>query len=95
MKNISLSSPNNSCGAKAKIDYPCLWQYKVIGEDREAMIGAIKKSVGNDAHVVTDSNVSSSGRYLSLNMETVVLDEEHRLRIHRTLADHQAVKVVL
>ena len=93
MKKIALSQPNNGC--KATIEYPCLWQYKVIGPDRKAILAAIAECAGTEAYIVTDSHVSRHGRYKSLNMEIVVKSEVERFAIQQCLVDHPAVKVVL
>lgn len=93
MKNHIPSSTADGC--RPEINYPCSWQYKVIGEDREALIRAIKECVQEKAHLLTDSKKSSSGRYVSMNLELVVTSEENRLEIFNTLAGDPAVKVVI
>ncbi|MDH3346743.1 MAG: DUF493 domain-containing protein [Desulfobulbaceae bacterium] len=93
MKDLPLHIPNTSC--KAKIEYPCSWQFKVIGVDREAVLVAIKNCAEGREYKVQDSNVSSSGRYRSISFETTVVDEDHRIRLYRDLHNDPAVKVVL
>ena len=36
---------NKGCGCRPQIDYPCRWQYRIIGEDRTAMLAAIAAQV--------------------------------------------------
>jgi len=93
MKDLPLHIPDTSC--KAKIEYPCSWQYKVIGHERAAVLAAIDKCVAGQAYTVSDSKVSSSGRYLSFNLEITVMDEAHRLALYSELHGQAAVKVVL
>lgn len=93
MKNYIPPSSENGC--KPEINYPCSWQYKVIGEDREAVIKAITACVQEKAHLLTDSHKSSGGRYVSMSLELVVSSEEERLEIYHKLLGDPAVKIVL
>ncbi|MEN8190157.1 MAG: DUF493 domain-containing protein [Thermodesulfobacteriota bacterium] len=84
-----------TCKSKAKIDYPCDWLYKVIGQNNEALIEAITSVCGTDGVKISPSNSSSGGKYCSFNVEMVVMDEQSRLRVYEELKKHQAVKVIL
>ncbi|MCL2458029.1 MAG: DUF493 domain-containing protein [Desulfobulbus sp.] len=84
-----------ACGCKPEIHYPCRWQYRLIGEERSAIVAAIGKVVDMAACVIADGNVSTGGRYLSLTVETTVADEAERLRLYQRFAADPAVKVVL
>ena len=85
--------PSGSC--KAKIDYPCVWQYKVIGMKREAMLAAISEHLGDAPYSLADSRVSSGGKYISLTLELTVDSDYNRLRLYQVLGDHPDIKVVL
>lgn len=80
---------------KPKIDYPCLWLYKVIGEDRAAVAAAIAEVVGAAEHLVVCANSSSGGKYHSFNLELVVESEAHRDRLYCELSACAVVRVVL
>lgn len=82
-------------GCKPEIQYPCQWQYRLIGEDRAAILEAIHASIDVAACVITEGNVSSGGRYLSLNLEITVNDEAERLRVYQLFAGNPAIRVVL
>ena len=83
------------CTAKTpEIIYPCLWLYKVIGEDATTLARAINATCPAPA-VIVPSKTSSSGKYCSLNVEIVVADEATRLAIYQNLKNHLAVKMVL
>lgn len=82
-------------GCKPDIQYPCQWHYRLIGEDRTAIMEAIETSVDISACVIVEGNVSSGGRYLSLNLEITVNDEAERLRLYQLFAAHPAIRVVL
>ena len=83
------------CGCKPEIEYPCLWQFRLIGQERTAMIKAITTLVGLTEDQIKDANVSSGGRYLSLKIELVVQGDEDRLATYRLLAGHPAIRMVL
>ena len=82
-------------GCKPEIQYPCQWQYRLIGEDRAAILEAIHAPIDVPACVITEGNVSSGGRYLSLNLEITVNDEAERLRVYQLFAGNPAIRVVL
>ena len=82
-------------GRKPDIDYPCQWGYKVIGTDETVLRSAITEVVQDIAHSVIPSNRSASGKYICLDVEILVLNEEQRLTIYEGLRRHPAVKIVL
>jgi len=81
--------------SKAQIDYPCVWQYKLIGADREAMQAAVSAQLGDAPYSFSESRRSSAGSYLSMNLEVTVESDEHRQTLHRHFAGHPAVRLVL
>lgn len=84
-----------SCKEKPSIKYPCSWVYKVIGTDEDALRRAITTVIENKDRLITKSNISSGGKYTSLNLEVVVNDDETRLKYYQLLKNHAAVKVVM
>ena len=84
-----------SCKQKPEIEYPCSWVYKVIGTDEHSLRSAIETVLGSDNLLITNSHASSGGKYISLNAEVIVQDEETRLRGYQNLKNHAAVKVVM
>ncbi len=93
MKKFPAHIPRDSC--KPKIDYPCSWQYKIIGESREEIRRVVESSVQQKPFELSESNVSSGGRYVSMNLELIVEDEDQRLKLYRIIGESPAVKVVL
>ncbi len=77
-----------------EITYPCLWLYKVIGEDATTLAKAINVVCPASA-VIVPSKTSSGGKYCSLNVEIEVANEATRLAIYQNLKNHLAVKMVL
>jgi putative lipoic acid-binding regulatory protein len=82
-------------GCKPEIDYPCQWQFRLIGEDRAAMNQAISTWISASSYTVCDANVSSGGRFLSLSLEVTVNDDAERLHIYQLLAGDPAIRMVL
>lgn len=80
---------------KPDISYPCTWEYKVIGTDREKIEAIIAAACSPHVPIITLANVSSSGRYCSLNATIDVDSEEMRLNIFKRLQDHKEVKMVI
>lgn len=82
-------------GCKVKIDYPCLWQYKVIATDGLEIRRIVEEHLGDAPYSLNASNKSSGGKYVSMNLELTVYSDFHRLRLYEVLTAHPAVKVVI
>lgn len=85
----------NDIEQKLLLEYPCNWSYKVVGEERELMEKAIREVVLEREHSIAHSNTSSGGKYISLNLELLVHNEDDRTFIYEALKAHQHVKMVL
>jgi uncharacterized protein len=88
------SNTNPTTAQKPEITYPCVWLYKVIGEDSAAITRAIS-TICPDTLSILPSKTSASGKYCSLNVEIEVADEATRLAIYQNLKNHFAIKMVL
>ena len=82
-------------GGKPEIDYPCQWEFKVIGTDEAALRRAIGQIVGDRVHQLSVSNRSSGGKYCSLRLEVHVEDEASRNALFEALRDHEDVTTLL
>jgi putative lipoic acid-binding regulatory protein len=80
---------------KPNIEYPCNWDYKVIGTDVDEMIKAIDQVAIGMEYKISSSNVSSKGNYFSLNLTVFVTTEVIRDMIFSKLKDNEFVKMVL
>ena len=80
---------------KPVIEYPSKWSFSVIGSDESLMRKAVETTMGDSAYSLMVSNVSKTGKYVSLNLETVVRDEDHRNRIYEGLKEAPPIKMVL
>jgi len=85
----------NDIEQKLQLDYPCNWSYKVVGEEREKLENAIREVVLEREHSICHSNTSSGGKYISLNLELLVHNEDDRQFIYEALKAHQHIRMVL
>ena len=77
------------------LEYPRPWAYRVIGTDESRIRQAVTETLGDAEYELELSNSSSGGKYISMNLETVVASEEARNSIHAALTNHPAVKMVI
>lgn len=81
---------------KPKIDYPCVWEYRVIGESTDSVRAAIEEILGREkAHSLSFARFSTKGRYISFHLEVKVKDEAHRDRLYHALNNHDSIKLVI
>ncbi len=80
---------------KPNINYPCKWNYKVIGTNVDEMIKAIEFAVDGLDFKIGSSNVSSKAKYFSLNLEVSVTSEIIRDIIFAKLKANKFVRIVL
>ena len=80
---------------KPVIEYPCNWDYRVIGEDEHKLRIAVAGIAGNVPYMLTRGNISKKARYLSLQLTIEVRDENERNQLFESLSQHEDVKYVL
>jgi len=85
----------DSNSKKPIINYPCDWQYKVIGTDLDELIKAIEIVADGMEYKISSSNVSSKGNYFSINLKVFVTSEVIRDIIFEKLKANEFVKMVL
>lgn len=85
----------DSNSKKPNIEYPCNWDYKVIGTNVDEMIKAIELITEGMDYKISPSNVSSKGNYFSLNLTVFVTSEAIRDIIFVKLEANEFVKMVL
>ncbi len=85
----------NDSQKKLKLEYPCNWTYKVIGQEREVLEQAVRDVICERSHSLKHSNQSCSGKYLSMNLDLLVHNEDDRNFIYEALKAHQNIKMVL
>ncbi len=80
---------------KQVVKYPCQWSFRIIGTETELIRCAVEDYMKEASFKLSASNKSSSGKYVSLNLETIVLDEKSRNKIYIDLKNMACVKMVL
>ena len=80
---------------KLNLDYPCVWIYKIIGTDQEAMKSAVHEIIRDRSCSINLSRSSENAKYHCLNVEVTVESESHRQAIYDSLKSHRAIKVIL
>lgn len=85
----------NARDEKLELTYPCSWSYKLIAGEKEALEKAIHDVIEYREHKLTHSNKSKSGKYISMNLDLLVHNEDDRNFIYEALKQHQNIKMVL
>jgi len=80
---------------KLELEYPCSWKYKIVGEERQKLEDAIRSVILERAHTLEHSKASKTGKYISLNLDMIVHNEDDRTFIYEALKAHDDVKMVL
>ncbi|MGD8778561.1 MAG: DUF493 domain-containing protein [Ignavibacteria bacterium] len=80
---------------KPEINYPCYWDYKIIGDNVEKMIEAAEAAADGMEYDITASNISKKGNYFSINLKVLVNNEDTRNLVYQKLEGHENIKMVL
>ncbi len=80
---------------KLELEYPCSWSYKLVGSEKEAIQKAIHDVIKDREHNLVHSNASKTGKYVSMNLDLVITNEDERKFIFDALKAHQNIKMVL
>ena len=80
---------------KLELTFPCSWSYKLIGYEKEAIQKAIHSVIVEREHNLTHSNASKTGKYISMNLELVIHNDDERTFIYEALKAHKHILRVL
>jgi len=80
---------------KPKINYPCVWYYKIIGSDRELITNILPIVFEKRDYTFEESHRSRTGKYISFDFSAQVKSEEERNKVFNILKNIPAVKIVL
>lgn len=80
---------------EVKIEYPCNWDYKVIGINYKKVQTAIASVLSAKKYKSSKSNMSSKGTYVSVLVSLTVENEDIRNSIFNSFNQHQDIKMVL
>ena len=78
-----------------EINYPCVWQYKIIGADAETLRDAVETVVNKENFMLAKSKRSTKGKFVSFNLSVEVQNENHRLEIFDRLKAISAIRMIL
>lgn len=79
---------------KPEIHYPCLWEFRIIGEDKQDLERIVGELVAKP-YTLDEKNHSSKGRFVSMRLSVEVESEEERNALYQSLSTHKAIKMVL
>src|SRR3990167_4116793 len=85
----------NAREEKLELVYPFSWSYKLIASEVEALKQAIRDVIYEREHKLTHSKNSKGGKYISMNLDILVHNEDDRNFIYEALKAHQHIKMVL
>ena len=85
----------NDSSKKLELEYPCTWSYKLIGHEKEAIQKAIHDVILEREHTLKHSNNSKTGKYVSMNLDLLVQNEEERSFIFEALKQHHNIRMIL
>lgn len=85
----------NETKEKLLLQYPCSWCYKVIGNHKDEIHLAVKEVILERPHTLKLSNESKGGKYVSMNLDLIITNEDERTFIYEALKNHQNIKMVL
>ena len=85
----------NARDKKLELTYPCSWEYKLIASEKEVLKQAVIDVIDAREHNLTHSKNSKGGKYISMNLNILVHNEEDRNYIYETLKAHKNLKMLL
>lgn len=80
---------------RPRINYPCEWEYRIIGTDEAAIRQAVSEIIADKKYTLNFSNISKAGKYISLALKIIVENEEIRNSIYTALRQNPAIKSLL
>ena len=78
-----------------KINYPCLWSYRVIGPDKGLVKTAVLEIFCDLNYSLRPGNASRTGKYHSWGVSLEVKDQAQRDILFQRLSSHPDIKVVI
>lgn len=78
-----------------QIDYPCRWEYRLIGRSENDLRAAVRPLVEGMSHDFVTGHESRRGKYCSLSLLVTVSSEEMRLSLFAALREAEEILWVL
>ena len=80
---------------KLDLDYPCGWEYRVIGAEETAVRSAIAEVLGDRSYEARTGRRSEGGKWITVVVDLEVSDEDDRTSTYRALLAQPAIRVIL
>jgi len=80
---------------RLQIEYPCEWEYRIIGIDEEELRKLASEILKTKEYTLSFSNISKKGKYISLSLKTTVATEKERNDIYIFLRKAPAIKSII
>lgn len=90
-----MRNPRSLEDEKIELQYPCVWEYRVIGEALNTLKLAVEEVFSGRKFNFVESNTSKGGKYHSAIVETEVESESVRQELYENLKAHASIKIVL
>lgn len=85
----------NNSDEKLVIDYPCDWDFRLIGFDQESIQKAVTEILPDSPYEIEPGNESAGGKYVSMILIKQVSSDDERTGLYEKLKNHSAIKMVL
>lgn len=85
----------NDSKQKVELEYPLEWSYKLISLDKALIQKVVHEVILEREHKLSHSNASKTGKFVSMNLDLLVHNEDDRNFIFDALKAHQDIKMVL
>lgn len=83
------------CRKTPEIEYPCDWEYRIIGLSKEALVSVAQSVLKDHPHSIKVSNQSKNGKYISLAIETIVHSDSSRVDFYNRLkASPEVIRIL-
>lgn len=79
---------------KEKIQYPCQWHYRIIGNDKKELNEAALEILDKE-FITAPCKESKSGKYHSINIEVLINNQQERDEIFTKLRKDPRIYYVL
>ncbi len=77
------------------LNYPCNWIYKLVVLEHINIKATVKEVVLEREHKISESKVSSKGKYKSYTLELLVHNEDDRKGLYELLLKHSNIKMIV
>jgi len=80
---------------EAKLEYPRVWDFTVIGRDKAKIEEAIKDVLGDKEHSCSFSKSSKNGKFQSYSASCEVASQKERDELYEKFSQHQDLDYIL